>query len=866
MSTEVGTAYVTLVPSAKGFAAKMQAELGGDIARMGDQGGDEYGRRFSDSGKRSIGSRAKGLFSGFKGLAAGAGIAGGVALAAGFAKSAISLQADFEQTMNLVKASTNAPASAMKDLSDLAMKMGADTAFSANEASGAMLELAKAGISTSDIMGGALSGTLTLASAGGTDLATAATIASNAMNTFSLKGKDMASIASALAGGANASSASVESLGEALSQVGPGATNAGLSLQETVGALSAFDAAGVKGSDAGTSLKTMLARLVPQTDAAREAFAELGLWSDKTGNKLVDQQGNFKSLTEVAGLLAKGMKGMSDAERTAALNDAFGSDASRAAIVLGKEGAAGIRKYIKATQDQGAAQKMADARMSGTAGALERLRGSIDTVKLAFGKALSPAVTAGARGLADVLGSLPGAVSKVAAAFSSGEGRASGFAKTFAAVADFGKSLLPSLRDLGSRFVDTLLPGIRSIGDTLNTQFLPAFRRILPIIQPVAKFLLRMFGEAVIGALKGVINVIKGVLKTISGIFNLFAHLFTGNWGALWGDLKQIMSGLLQGILGAIQVWWNVGILALFKRAALFLTKGLWTSLWAGLKTAATKGFGLITKGVQSGLQAIGNLFLAGIRAYLGFWRNLFTGAWRIVVNGWRVLRSAFGGALAAIRTVVSQAFNAVKARIGGAMSAAWSLVRAGAARILSVWRNLGTGIRDAVTRIWGSVTSIFGKVVAFVGGLKGKIGDKASGMWDGILGAFRAVVNAIADLWNNTVGRLSFKAPDWVPGFGGKGFDVPDIPHLAHGGRATSASVVEIAEGGEPETAFPDSVLAGFLERMTAAATANLGRGGGRYAMTIENWEDGTGYIEEVAGGVVDDRDDLAAQGRRAG
>ncbi len=92
-------------------------------------------------------------------------------------------------------------------------------------------------------------------------------------------------VSAALAGGANASTASVESLGHALSQVGPGAVNAGLNLNDTVGALAAFDNAGIKGSDAGTSLKTMLSRLVPQTAKAATAMKDANLdFTDANGN------------------------------------------------------------------------------------------------------------------------------------------------------------------------------------------------------------------------------------------------------------------------------------------------------------------------------------------------------------------------------------------------------------------------------------------------------------------------------------------------------------------------------------------------------------------------------------------------------
>lgn len=376
------------------------------------------------------------------------GLTGLAAAAVGVTKSAINLEGQFSQTMNMIRASTDAPSAELEKMRGLAMKLGADTSYSANEAADAMLELAKAGIDTKTIMGGGVAGTLQLAAAGGTELGTAATIASNALNAFNLEGRDMAAVAAALAGGANASSASVESLGQGLQQVGPSAVNAGLSIQETVAALSAFDAAGVKGSDAGTSLKTMLARLVPDNEKAAAGMETLGV-------NALDAEGNFRSLTDIAGQLQRGMKGLSDAERTRALNAAFGSDASRAAIVLSKEGAAGLRDYVKATNDQGAAQKMAEARMEGTKGALERLSGAVETAQLKLGQKLSPAVTKGADVLAD----------KLVPAMESGIDMAEEFGRTVEpavkAVIGVLEDLVPSASEAGGVFDNVLIPSVR---------------------------------------------------------------------------------------------------------------------------------------------------------------------------------------------------------------------------------------------------------------------------------------------------------------------------------------------------------------------------------------------------------------------
>lgn len=368
---ELGSAYLSLVPSMRGFAPAVAKSLGATEA-VATAAGVKQGKKFGS-----------GFTSGVKGMKTGALVV--AASIGGLAASSVNLEKKFSQTMNMIGANTNTPKKGLAELQKLALDLGASTSFSANEAADAMLELSKSGLSPATIQSGALAGTLQLAAAGGTSLESAATIASNALNTFNLKGKDMASISAALAGGANASTASVESLGQALSQVGPGAKNAGLDLNDTVGVLAAFDNAGIKGSDAGTSLKTMLTRLVPQTKAARTAMKDLGL-------KFTDAHGAFLPITDIAQQLQDKMSGLSQAERTTAMSTIFGSDATRAATVLMEEGSKGVGKYIKATKDKGAAEKAANARMSGTAGALERLSGSWETFRLQLGLKIAPVV------------------------------------------------------------------------------------------------------------------------------------------------------------------------------------------------------------------------------------------------------------------------------------------------------------------------------------------------------------------------------------------------------------------------------------------------------------------------------------------
>lgn len=379
------------------------------------------------------------------GAAAGAGGLGGLAI------QSIKTAAAFETTMRQIAVATDAPAASLQGLSKLALKMGQDTVFSAQEAGDAMLELAKSGMSEADIRAGALAQTLTLASAGGLQLADAAGYISTGLAVFSLKASQSSEVAAALAGAANATKASVQDVGYALAQGGAAAANAGLSIQEATAAIAVMAKYGNLGSDAGTSLKTMFSRLVPQTSSAAVAMARLGL-------KFTDAHGDFLSLADIAGELHDKLGPLSKEERTLAINTIFGSDAQRAALNLMREGRKGVEAMTRATSDQTQAQKLADATTSGTAGALSQLSGSIDTAKLALGTALAPLVVKVAGHLTGFANALGTDVIPALGRFIDGMDKGTGPGGKFAGV-------LGDLGDAAKSAWDTAKPLFGFIGD-----------------------------------------------------------------------------------------------------------------------------------------------------------------------------------------------------------------------------------------------------------------------------------------------------------------------------------------------------------------------------------------------------------------
>ena len=339
-----------------------------------------------DSALKGVGSTAMGVAGG---MLAAAGIVGGMNMLTGAIGTVVSSSAEFEKTMSGVKAVSGATASEIKGLSDLALQLGKDTVFSASEAAKGLEELIKGGVGIPDIMDGAARATLNLATAGGTTLPEAAGIAANAMAMFGLKGKDMEMVANQIAGAANASSMGVNDFRFSLSMAGAVAALAGQSFEETATAIAVMAFQGLKGSDAGTSLKTMLMNLQPTTKRQSEAMRELGLTTGEMGNAFLNADGSFKSLTEIAGILNTATKDLSESERLMSLEMIFGSDAVRAAGIFALEGSEGFTT-MQAAMSKVTAESVAMERLNNLAGDMETLKGSTETAAIMLGATFSP--------------------------------------------------------------------------------------------------------------------------------------------------------------------------------------------------------------------------------------------------------------------------------------------------------------------------------------------------------------------------------------------------------------------------------------------------------------------------------------------
>lgn len=377
------------------------------------------------------------------------------AVAGAFAYT-IGTAADFEAEMSAIKAVTGASAEDMEALSAVALQLGKDTAFSAKESAEGIEELVKGGVSVADIYGGAAAAALNLAAAGGASVADSAALAANAMSLFNLKGEETAHVADMIAGFANATTGDMTDFKFALQQAGAAATLAGQDFDNTAVAIALMAQQGHLGSDAGTSLKTMLLNLVPSTNSAIDAFKELGIFQvdtnaamqamtdiimskgepgmkkladaakdgsvstqelfsavkslapevlkgagnfdelamklGYTSNAFLDAEGNYKDLRDISEVLRLSTEGMSESQQTLAFKMAFGNDAIKAASDLAKGGAEAFDAMTESMEGISAAD-VAATRLDNLAGKTQALQGSVETAAIIFGTAFLPVLS-----------------------------------------------------------------------------------------------------------------------------------------------------------------------------------------------------------------------------------------------------------------------------------------------------------------------------------------------------------------------------------------------------------------------------------------------------------------------------------------
>jgi TP901 family phage tail tape measure protein len=693
---------------------------------------------------------------------------GGMSLGiVGFLGSATMAAASFEQGMANVSAVADLAGDDFQNLSDLALQIGADTSFSATEGAQAIEELVKAGVSVEDVLSGAATSAALLAEAGGVSIPTAAAVMSNALNMFSMSGEQSIEVADAFAAAANASASDVDSLAQALAQVGPSAAGLGMDLEDTLAALALLSNRGVQGSDAGTSLKTMFAALASPTNEAAAAMAKYNI-------DAFDAQGNFIGMTELAGQLQAGLGDLSPELRSAALQTIFGSDAQRVANILTEEGAEGMGKMQTEVEKTGVANAMAEKRMNTLKGAIEQLKGSVETAMILFGSAFVPVLHKAAEaltGLVNWISNVPAPLQKFIGIAAAAVAGVLGLGAAFSALAGFLAPAIAGVMALLSPIVLVVaavvglylawkknLFGIQDATRSVTKPIIDFFSQLVSYFKEVSSGS-KVMTESLTKFPKSLQGIISILGAAVDGITE-FIKIISGGGGLneAWKEaidtfktpqIQQALANLPKDIANIIKdiPWSDIGStlwngfktgLSYLGQAASWLwdkLSGLASTLWAWVKSLPWGAIG----------SAIWNAFKSAL-GYLGQ-----AGSWVVEKLGdlGSRLWDWFSDAVGSVnwRNLFSSAFDVLK------NASSWVVDKLG-----NLGRKLWKWATDAFDAVpWGSIANwVSDQTVAIVQKL-GPLGTRLIGWVSSAAAAvpWESIANSAHNIVSNVVSNL---------------------------------------------------------------------------------------------------------------
>lgn len=692
----------------------------------------------------------------------------GVAAVAGFG-IAVKTAASFEKGISAVAAVSGATEAQLELIRKKALQLGADTTFSAGEAAGAMEELVKAGLTVDEVLNGAADATVALAAAGEIDLPQAATIAANAMNQFNLAAGDMAHVADLIAGAANASAIDVSDFGLSMQQAGATANLVGLSFDDLAVAIAAMGNAGIRGSDAGTSLKTFLANLQPTTEKQIGLMTELGLVTEDGGNKFFTAAGKVKPMAEIAGVLAEALEGQTEQQKALTLETIFGSDAIRAAAIIANTGKKGFEDLAGA-MGKVTAEEVAAKRLDNFSGSMEQLKGSLETLLIQIGTPFLGALRAIVDGLTsflNLLSGVPEPIQRMVAFIVLGSSALIGLLGVMILVVNFIRQLRATLAllQLGSFLTNPVLLAIVAIaalvaGLVLLYQHSKRAREImdgifeffLPAIQATQRFV-----ENFVEQIGNMIKVFQRGDDVAQGLAEVLDSMFGGT-GNLVGPIRSMIIAAqefwawLNKLVTATVGWKNVLIGA---GVALALIVAPIPTIIAGL-VLAYKRFEAFRNIVDTTVDVI----VAIAVALVAFGREVVEQTklaidWlnTNVFPTFYALGELVAAVVNRIITVINfllpvfQAqFNTIMIVVRAAMVIIQGVIGLGLAAIQIFWQAFGDNIIAIIEIVWNIIKSIIETALGLIRGVIQIVTGIISGDWSKVWEGIKTIIQTV---WN---------------------------------------------------------------------------------------------------------------------
>lgn len=615
----------------------------------------------------------------------------------GIGAAGLKVATDFEKGMSEVKAISGATGKDFDALKDKAIELGASTAFSAGEVAEAMTEMAKAGWSSEQIIDG-MSGVLSAAAASGEGLASVSTIVADAITGFGLAASDSTKIADLLTQAANSGTIGVADLGESFKYIAPVANAMGLSVEDVTTAISAMSMAGIKGSQAGTSLRTMLTRMVKPTDDVASAMDELGI-------VLTNEDGSFKSLDTIVSDMRGSFSGLTDEQKT-----------YYATVLSGQEGMSGLLSLLNLTEEEynaisesmdnagGVAEETAAIMQDNLQSKVEQLLGSLESLAIKLADFVIPYVQQFVEWLTTL-------IEKFTALDPETQ-------KTILKFAGLAAAAGPAVFALGK--VVSGVGGLVTAFGKLSGGFTAVKSGGVAASGALSKF-----GGVIAGITGPMIAVIAVVGLVIGAFVSLWKNNeeFRNNVTAIWNQIKETFNNFAQGIVDRLNA------LGFDFKGIVEVIKAVWEGFCNFLAPIFEGAFQFVADAFKFIIDQILNLLDFLIAIFKGDWegawnavKNVFKSTWDFIMNTFKNILNTMKGILDTVckwfGTTWSNTWNSIKNTVSSVINNVKSIISSGfnSAKntVSGVFDSIKNSISNALTSAQNVVKNAIDKIKGF--------------------------------------------------------------------------------------------------------------------------------------------------------
>lgn len=726
----------------------------------------------------------------------------------GLGIAAVKTAADFDSAMSQVAAVSGATGDELQALRDKAREMGEKTKFSASEAAEAMNYMAMAGWKTEDMLSG-IDGIMNLAAASGEDLATTSDIVTDALTALGLSAADSGHFADILAAASSNANTNVSMMGETFKYCAPVAGALGFSAEDTAEAIGLMANAGIKSTQAGTAMRTMLTNLTGEVTFVGDAFGELTVQTTNT-------DGSMRSLGDILTDCRAAFNQMSESEKAANAEALVGKNAMSGFLAVMNAAPSDIEKLNSAINNcDGTAERMAETMQDNLTGQLTILKSQLEELAISFGEILMPAIRSIVGKIQEFVDKLNGmdegtketivqiglfvaalgpalivlgtVVSKVGSAMKGFSALAKGVAKLSVKVGGvngiLGKlgavlggisapvvAVVAVIGTLVAAFVhlwntnegfreaiigtwnqikETVSSFCQGIVDRLNALGFE-FSDIVEVIKAVWDGFCSLLAPLFEGAFQAISTILSTVLDVITGILDVFIGIFTGNWSQAWDGVKGIFSGIWEGIKSIFSTVLDTmkGILDVVL--GWFGTS--WNEVWTGIKDF----FVGIWNGIVSFLSGVWETICNVVQTAVMLVGSILEAAFDIITLPFRFIwencKETVLAVWEAIKSAVSTAINAVASVISTVMGAIHNVISA-------VWNAISTVVSTVVNKIKTVVTTVFNAIKTVASTVWNSIKSVITAVVDGIKSKVSAVFEAVKSTVTNVFNGIKSTA-----------------------------------------------------------------------------------------------------------